>query len=411
MSSVGAQASPNWRQSGVTGSGIVGSAPSFSTWRGAPVSVVSNYLGRQTWTDISHPTGVAAWAGLGYHLVWSVPMLPASGATIKIGATGAYNSYFTSLAQTLVANQQGNADLRLGWEMNGGWYPWAGFNDPSSYVGYWRQIVTAMRAVPGAAFTFNWSPSNLAAHLPDPDYPGDGYVDTIGESTYDQVYDQVLPTPRSRWNEIYNGTRGLAWLSTFSKTHGKPIGIAEWGLADRCDGHGGGDDTAYIQNMYNYFASNNMAYEAYYNYDPSTCERHALADGKFPKSAALYQKLWSSPGSKPLPANPIYLSRSPDRSNPVLLTGQITAGPVYIYVTSPLQAVRVYFQLDKAKTGSLQRLESTPPWDFAGGPPTAPTPFDLNTLKSGVHTMKVTITPPSGVTITLSSTFTLVKPR
>jgi hypothetical protein len=407
-----AQAVSTWT-SGVAGSGNTDSPASFATWRGASVPVVSNYIPRATWDGIANPTGVAEWDGLGYHMVWSVPMLPNNEGTIQIGATGAYNLYFISLAQHLVANGQGNADIRLGWEMNGSWYTWRGDKDPASYVAYWRQIVTAMRAVPGAQFTFNWSPANNAPKPAEPDYPGDAYVDEVGHSVYDQAWDVSADMIASRWDEIYNGRwgyEGMAWLSAFSKTHNKPIGVAEWGLSKRCDGHAGLDDPTFIQNMYNYFASNNMAYEMYYNFDPNTCEKHAINDGMFPKSAALYQKLWSSPGSKPLPAKPIYYSRSQDRSAPALLTGKIQAGLVYIYLVSPQAAVRVSFSLDKAKIAPKAHTESTPPWDFEGGPADAPIAFDLNTLKAGKHTMRITVTPAGGTPMYISSQFTLVKP-
>ena len=45
--------------------------------------------------------------------------------TLAQGATGAYNSSYVTLAQTLVAGGQANAYLRLGWEFDGSWMPWA----------------------------------------------------------------------------------------------------------------------------------------------------------------------------------------------------------------------------------------------------------------------------------------------
>ena len=44
-----------------------------------------------------------------------------------------------------------NAILRLGWEFNGTWYPWAVTDptDAADFAAYFRNIVTAMRLVPG----------------------------------------------------------------------------------------------------------------------------------------------------------------------------------------------------------------------------------------------------------------------
>ena len=44
--------------------------------------------------------------------------------TLAQGATGAFNLYYVTLAQTLVAGGQSNAYLRLGWEFDGSWMPW-----------------------------------------------------------------------------------------------------------------------------------------------------------------------------------------------------------------------------------------------------------------------------------------------
>ena len=54
---------------------------------------------------------------------------------------------------------EGDAILRLGWEFNGTWYPWSVTNrtDAAHFVGYFRHIVSTMRAVPGADFRFVWN--------------------------------------------------------------------------------------------------------------------------------------------------------------------------------------------------------------------------------------------------------------
>ena len=59
-----------------------------------------------------------------------MPIIPTSSSgdavgTLAQGATGAFNAYYMTLAQTLVAGGQSNAYLRLGWEFDGSWMPWA----------------------------------------------------------------------------------------------------------------------------------------------------------------------------------------------------------------------------------------------------------------------------------------------
>jgi hypothetical protein len=51
----------------------------------------------------------------------------------------------------------------LDWMFDGGWYAWSATTPAaeSSYA-YFAQIVTAMRAVPGANFAFVWNPDASA---------------------------------------------------------------------------------------------------------------------------------------------------------------------------------------------------------------------------------------------------------
>jgi beta-mannanase len=105
------------------------------------------------------------WQGSGYTSSLGVPIIPTDSSgtavgTLAAGATGAYYSYFLTLAQTLVASGQSSAYLRLGWEFDGGWYAWSAANaaQEASYATYFQQIVTAMRSVSGEHFSFVWNP-------------------------------------------------------------------------------------------------------------------------------------------------------------------------------------------------------------------------------------------------------------
>ena len=58
----------------------------------------------------------------------------------------------------------------------------ASSTDAANFVAFWRQIVTTMRAVPGAKFKFLWNPNSGSptTYTPDQAYPGDAYVDYVG---------------------------------------------------------------------------------------------------------------------------------------------------------------------------------------------------------------------------------------
>ena len=134
-------------------------------------TVATDYLvGNDGWADMDGSGGSLNWLltpyrGTGYTLSLGVPIIPTNSSgtavgTLAQGATGAFNSYFVTLAQTLVAGGQSNAYLRLGWEFDGSWTTWAATTPSAeaSFASYFQQIVTAMRSVSGEQFRFVWDP-------------------------------------------------------------------------------------------------------------------------------------------------------------------------------------------------------------------------------------------------------------
>ncbi|HEV2712784.1 MAG TPA: glycosyl hydrolase, partial [Gaiellaceae bacterium] len=169
------------------GGGNVAGVTEFEAWVGTKVTWALDFVPGATWADIESPTWAAnRWARSKYRTIYSVPLLPASGGSLREGAAGAYNEHFRRLAQTLVATGEGDAVLRLGWEFNGAWFRWSAAHEPAAFASYWRQIVTTMRGVPGAAFRFDWCPIlGNGAVAAERAYPGDAYVDYIGLDVYD----------------------------------------------------------------------------------------------------------------------------------------------------------------------------------------------------------------------------------
>jgi hypothetical protein len=279
----------------------------FETWLGRPVNDVVDFSARSNWNDIAKPDYLLKeWQNTKYRLIYAVPMLPTDeGATMDAGATGAYDAYFTTLAEGLVKTGQPNAILRIGWEFNLSSWPWSIENE-KVYVAYFRHIVTAMRSVPGQRFQIDWNVNNgQSAYDAQWYYPGDDVVDSIGVDAYD-VTGAVYPYPancdaacrlatqKKAWAEhIYGGDRGLKYWAAFAKTHGKPMSLPEWGLWQRPDGTGGGDDPYYLQQMYNFITdkANNVSYQAYFEFNYGADGSHSLEES-FPASARLYRKLF-----------------------------------------------------------------------------------------------------------------------
>ena len=235
------------------------------------------------------------YGGTGYTLSIGVPIIPtgsggAAAGTLAQGATGAYNSYFVTLGQTLVAGGLSNAYLRLGWEFDGSWTAWAATTPgaEASFAGYFQQIVTAMRSVPGEQFRFVWNPDAAAFTQPGYSvaaaYPGNSYVNVIGLDAYDQSW-ATPQTPTNAWAST--DLPALTAAAQFASSNGKPLAFGEWGVAIRGDGHGLGDDPNFINQMVAWMRSNNVTYESLFDAN-SGGVNSLLTGGSFPNSLAAF---------------------------------------------------------------------------------------------------------------------------
>jgi len=180
--------------------------------------------------------------------------------TLVAAAAGEYNSKFYDLGKLLVEDGLSNTIIDLGREMNGTWYEWSEHRAPPSepdvYIKAWRQIVTAMRSVPGQHFKFLWTVFMDSAAVADC-WPGSKYVDYIGTDIFDWYGGPKKTYPHTasgaldhenKWQQILTSAPGgLNWTAAFSRATGKPVIIPEWGL----DFHtfGGQDDPQFITNM------------------------------------------------------------------------------------------------------------------------------------------------------------------
>ena len=259
----------------------------FQSQIGHKVSYAMDFIDGESWSTISHPSDLSIWSSSGYKMIWGVPMLPNSGASLAVGAQGAYNGYYASLASALIAAGQGSAILRIGWEFNGNWFPWAAANHASQFVQYFRNIVTTMRAVPGEKFTFEWNPSrgdvnagNLAQY-----WPGDKYVDYVGLSVFDVEW-QTYPGQPAEFRQMLTEPDGLDWMAGFAAKHHKPMVIPELGLGwGKCSASGGsiagpgqvcgGDDGAFVKEISRWIDTHNVFETTFWDYGTSTVTNKA----------------------------------------------------------------------------------------------------------------------------------------
>ena len=288
-----------------TGAADPSQIAAFDATTGTHSTIAADYLPTNSgWSGMDGRGGslrwlfADGWTGTPYTLSLGVPIIPTGSAgdplgTLANGATGAYNAYFVILARTLVAAGESNAYLRLGWEFDGGWTAWNATTPTSeaNFAAYFRQIVKAMRSVPGEKFRFVWNPDAEAFSTRSYNvalaYPGNAYVNVIGLDAYDQAWVTPL-TPVNAWNE--STLPALVAGERFAVAHDKPLAMDEWGTAIRSDGHGLGDDPLYVGDMIAWMRNpaNHVLYEAYFDYD-GRGTNSAITDGRFPNSLAAFR--------------------------------------------------------------------------------------------------------------------------
>lgn len=274
----------------------------FGSWLGKPVMYRLTFLNGSSWSYIANPyflsSATKPWlqSNPSRFEVISVPMMPNSGSQSMLRgiASGSYDTYYKQLAEN-IASKTGAPQrviIRLGWELNGKWYPWSAVGAASDYKAAYRHIVQVMRSkcnVLRFEWNVNWgtNPNNFDWTTA---YPGDDVVNIIGTDIYDQY--------NNGWNDILNRYEGLAFFRNFARQHGKSEAYAEWGLSTGSAGHG--DDTAFVQNMYNWIQAggSNVLYSNYWNTPSGGPDGVIYSDTStvkvtVPNSAALYKKLFS----------------------------------------------------------------------------------------------------------------------
>jgi hypothetical protein len=120
-------------------------------------------------------------------------------------------------------------------------------------------------------------------------YPGNGYVDFIGDDVYDESCASD-PTPQGSWKSLLTATAGLNWASRFAASHGKPVVIPEWGIDGATSGSCGlGDDPYFIDKMAAWLTTHAAAFSIYFDFDAGDGS-HRLQDAAYPKSLAAFRQ-------------------------------------------------------------------------------------------------------------------------
>jgi hypothetical protein len=222
-------------------------------------------------------------------------------------AAGAFDGYWRQIGTNLARITGRTVIVEPGWEANLGSrvHPW-GVDDVSQVPAYracFQHAATALRSA-FPAVTIMWSNAKryFKNYTVDQMNPGDQYFDHYGLL----YYDNYAPLQsQATWDKYVNSHIGRggspsgigAWLA-YATSHGKKLGVSEWGIWDRPEWDTAtADDPVYIDDMFRFLKANaaSIAYEAYQNNNTSTTDGHQLCPTTpFPHARDAYARNWKA---------------------------------------------------------------------------------------------------------------------
>lgn len=253
----------------------------FMTWRGTAAGVISGWINwKSGWSGMySYASGTQprALRAKNSNVSFGHGLFP-SGSTLSACASGSYDDEQREVARRLAANGAGDAEIRLGWEANGDWFPWkAAGVSATTWKSCFTRVANAMKsAAPNLRIA--WSMGKKGRVDVRTIWPDGAPITNVCLSHYDDAQDRF-------GNETYlGGPWGLqAWID-FAKSKGKKFCLGEWGVGRE------GDNPTYIQQMHDTLERNvgSIAHEAYFN----TSEYQLYPSTRVPQSAARYRDLF-----------------------------------------------------------------------------------------------------------------------
>jgi hypothetical protein len=261
----------------------------FESWLGRAGDGILAYVGFANWADFNAGWIVPLFAPVDRRIFWSVPLI-VTGANLTDAASGAYDAYYRSIAQTIAAYRPDEPViyLRTGWEFNGDWFPWTATDGKAqAYIGAYQRFVTVFRSV-SPRFRFEWNVNvgtqNPAQMNPESAYPGDAYVDMIGMDFYwDPAWDPADPV--QAFTSMRTRDYGLQWHQNFAAAHNKPTTYSEWGIRTNNAG-------PYIDLVKKWFYDHHVIFHTYW--DSNSAYPGELSSGQYPDSGEAFRKAFGA---------------------------------------------------------------------------------------------------------------------
>jgi hypothetical protein len=269
---------------------FIGNDPSdvarFEHWLGCPASQVLVFTDQQSWEGIANPGWfVERFRSIDRPVLWSFAMIP-HGAKLQDAATGQRNNEYSLAARALLHArpwQDGHIYIRLGWEFNGNWFPWAAQGQEREFIAVFRHIVHSFRSV-SDVFQFEWNFNFGQSMDPALAYPGDDVVDVIGMDFYWQPQ-YIGNDPSRAFAAIRDDRYGLQYLEGLARARGKRMAFSEWGIQ-------GNDAAPFLRSLKEWISKYNIAYLNYWDSDADYLGK--LSARRWPATGSVFRTVFCS---------------------------------------------------------------------------------------------------------------------
>ena len=260
-----------------------GTCCASSAGSGARCDGVLGYTGG-SWDEIRDPKWfIELWSQIDRPVFWSYPLLSEDSGTLEDVAKGRRNACFRQGAQMLASFRPQETHLRphrLGVQRR--LVPVDGIGREQAFIGAFRRFVDNFRAVSNR-FRFEWNVTSAAAR-----WTRSAAIPATRMSTssgWISISTRIRGTdPVAAWDWMLKEERGLRWHQEFAASRRKPTAYSEWGVTTNNAG-------PFIERAKAWFDSHDVVYQTYWNSNASF--QGKLSDGKFPRSADAYARLFS----------------------------------------------------------------------------------------------------------------------
>lgn len=277
--------------------------PTIEALLGRKLDGVVDFIDWQTPTESlgAFNYDVGAWKGHGYRLAVGVPLAFNSGGTLAQVAAGVDDSYYKTVAQTFSTFGE-PVDIRLGWEMNGNWYPWG--SGGATFIAAWNHVYPILKANCPTC-TVIWNPSTFSDPTSEFPVTADGGSRDFYAGSRPSSGITVEPT---MFNDGWAGWWGASSMITMS-TAGSNLpsyAVSEFGVGSAADGSGACssvgmndcDDPIFMSDFLLKAVQFNFRYIGYWDYDQGTAGsdyNSKISDGSRPQEALVFLKQFGSP--------------------------------------------------------------------------------------------------------------------